>query len=105
MTAETYRGRGHLLLSDATCVNIEGRIITTCFFIVPWLDYWHYCVMPSSVMELLECWRFGRGRQKEVWQAVPLCLLWCIWREHNTHCFEGKLEVRGGGDLNLDVNI
>lgn len=50
------------------------------------------------------------GGRREVWQAVPLCLLWCIWRECNAHCFEGQWEERGerregGGDLNLDVNI
>ena len=23
-------------------------------------------------------------------KAILLCLLWCIWRERNAHCFEGK---------------
>ena len=27
--------------------------------------------------------RFGRRGSGEVWQAVPLCLMWCVWRENN----------------------
>ena len=25
-----------------------------------------------------------------VWRMVPLCLMWTIWRERNTWCFEDK---------------
>ena len=31
----------------------------------------------------------GRGGIGMMWQAVPLCLLWCFWREQNAWCFEG----------------
>jgi hypothetical protein len=23
-----------------------------------------------------------------VWKMIHLCLMWCIWREHNARCFE-----------------
>ena len=47
-------------------------------------------VMPMSVVELLACWqgRFGRHRNGYIWIAVPHCLMWCIWKERNSRCFE-----------------
>ena len=44
---------------------------------------------------MLEGERGGRGfvglRNKEgVRQAIPLCLMWCLWREQNDQCFEGQ---------------
>jgi hypothetical protein len=23
-----------------------------------------------------------------IWRMAPLCLMWCVWRERNAHCFE-----------------
>jgi hypothetical protein len=46
-------------------------------------------VMPSSVKELMACWcSGGRTRNAVVWKMIPLCLMWCIWRERNARCFE-----------------
>ena len=47
-------------------------------------------VMPMSVVELLACWQgqFGRYRNGYVWIVVPHCLMWCIWKERNSRCFE-----------------
>ena len=38
--------------------------------------------MPYSVKELLACWKSGfKGHQSvDVQNAIPLCLMWCIWR-------------------------
>jgi hypothetical protein len=39
--------------------------------------------------ELFACWwSGGRSRSAVVWKMAPLCLMWCIWREHNARCFE-----------------
>lgn len=27
---------------------------------------------------------------KKIWQVVPLSLLWCLWQERNSRCFEGE---------------
>ena len=46
--------------------------------------------MPLSVVELFACWqgRFGRHRNRVIWKVVPLCLMWCIWKERNSRYFE-----------------
>ena len=47
-------------------------------------------VMLQSVMGLLACWqgRFGHHRNGYIWLIAPHCLLWCLWRERNSKCFE-----------------
>jgi hypothetical protein len=30
----------------------------------------------------------GRTRSAVAWKMIPLCLIWCIWRERNARCFE-----------------
>jgi hypothetical protein len=46
-------------------------------------------VMPNSVRKLLACWcSGGRTRSAVAWKMIPLCLMWCIWRERNARCFE-----------------
>ena len=47
-------------------------------------------VMPLSVVRLFACWqgRFGRHRNGDIWKVVPLCMMWCLWKERNSRCFE-----------------
>ena len=49
-------------------------------------------VMPLSIVGLFACWkgRFGRHRNGDIWMVVPHCLMWCIWKERNSRCFEDK---------------
>ena len=56
-----------------------------CLFGVQW-------VMPCRVVDLLAVWtgrcgKFSRGGN--CWKAIPLCLMWIIWRERNNRAFEG----------------
>ena len=46
--------------------------------------------MPQSVLGLLACWqgRFGRHQNGYIWSIAPHCLMWCLWRERNSRCFE-----------------
>jgi hypothetical protein len=46
-------------------------------------------VMPRRVVDLLTCWqgKLGRHRHIEIWKAVPHCLMWCHWKERETHVF------------------
>ena len=47
-------------------------------------------VMPHTVLGLLWCWHdsFGHHRNGYIWSIIPHCLLWCLWRERNSRCFE-----------------
>uniref|UniRef100_A0A2N9GUN7 Reverse transcriptase domain-containing protein n=1 Tax=Fagus sylvatica TaxID=28930 RepID=A0A2N9GUN7_FAGSY len=46
-------------------------------------------VMPCKVSELLACWRRRDVSSKNViWNAIPSCLMWLIWRERNMRAFE-----------------
>jgi hypothetical protein len=46
--------------------------------------------MPQRVVVLLASWRghVGNHHNIEVWRMVPLCLMRCIWRKHNTQNFD-----------------
>ena len=48
-------------------------------------------VLPYSVLEL-SCWKgcFGKRSNGEIWKAVRSCLMWCLQREKDACCFEGK---------------
>ena len=47
--------------------------------------------MPKDVVELLASWpsKFSKDRNGLIWNMVPHCLIWSIWRESNTRIFEG----------------
>jgi hypothetical protein len=46
-------------------------------------------VMSRRVIELFACWwKPGRPRSAAVWKIVPVCILWCVWKERNLRCFE-----------------
>jgi hypothetical protein len=46
-------------------------------------------VMPRRVVDLFACWwKAGRSRSAAVWKMVPICVLWCVWKERNFRCFE-----------------
>ena len=54
-----------------------------CIFGIQW-------TMPSTVLNLLACWK-RRGLTKDqntIWNAIPGCLIWLIWRERNQRAFE-----------------
>jgi hypothetical protein len=47
--------------------------------------------MPSTVKDLYTSWWIGgRAKSAVVWKMVPLCIMWCIWKECNDRCFEDK---------------
>ena len=48
-------------------------------------------ILAYSIKDLLVCWRDGfKGHQiTNMWNTIPLCLVWCIWNEHNYSSFEG----------------
>jgi hypothetical protein len=48
--------------------------------------------MPQKVIDMLVClcWKghFGKHQNRDIWNAIPLCLMWTIWKEHNSLTFE-----------------
>ena len=49
-------------------------------------------VMLQSVTDLFSSSQgsFRRHQSINLWRAVPHCVLWCIWQEQNSRCFEVK---------------
>ena len=46
-------------------------------------------VMPSNVADLLFGWRNWLGKHhSKIWNLIPACLFWTIWRERNNCTFE-----------------
>ena len=50
-------------------------------------------VFPKSVKDVLVSWRgsFVGKKRKKIWEAIPLCIFWTVWKERN------RLAFRGGG--------
>ena len=57
------------------------------FSIIPILGALGY---PKKV-DLLACWKgqFARYRSGDICNAVPLCIMWIIWKEQNNQTFKG----------------
>jgi hypothetical protein len=72
----------HLLLHCSIARQIWGFVFQ--FVGINW-------VLPSHVSEVLGGWWnwFGR-RCSGVWNLIPSCLMWTIWRERNKHTFENQ---------------
>lgn len=49
-------------------------------------------VMPKRIVELFGCWRgvFGKHHINVVWNTIPHCTMWVIWRERNKQTFKRK---------------
>ena len=43
----------------------------------------HHWIMTKRVVDLLACWNGGFGRHcfADLWGAIPLFVMWTIWRE------------------------
>ena len=48
--------------------------------------------MPFRLVDLMISWMrsFRKSRHAEEWGAVPLCVMWVLWRERNQRVFEGQ---------------
>jgi hypothetical protein len=68
----------HLMIHCEYAQELWSMIF--CQFGVSW-------VMPRTTYALLHCWR-RKGPAYLVWNAIPLCLMWLLWRERNQRAFE-----------------
>ncbi|RVX21853.1 putative ribonuclease H protein [Vitis vinifera] len=48
-------------------------------------------VFPETVKEVLISWRgpFVGKKRKKVWEFIPLCIFWTVWKERNRLAFRG----------------
>ena len=71
----------HLLLHCDYVCKMWSFVFS--LFGVSWL-------MPSRVIDLLVCWKwsFSKRGSSVIWSAVPLYLMWMLWRERNRRAFE-----------------
>ena len=57
-------------------------------------------VMPHKVSDCLGSWRgqLGNRLALHVWRLIPLCMMWCLWQERNTHSLDdhesGVIELK-----------
>jgi len=70
----------HLLLHCDVTSTLWNHVFS--WFGISW-------VMPRRVIDLFSCWwKARRPRSATVWKMVPICILWCVWKERNLRCFE-----------------
>ncbi|KAL0015045.1 hypothetical protein SO802_002114 [Lithocarpus litseifolius] len=70
----------HLLLHCVTAHRLWSLALRS--FGVSW-------VVPSSFHDLLFGWWNWFGKlSSRIWNLVPLCIVWCIWKERNRRTFE-----------------
>ena len=48
-------------------------------------------VFPETVKEVLISWKgsFVGKKRKKVWDSIPLCIFWMVWKERNRLAFKG----------------
>ena len=94
-----YKKRKVWILDWSYMCKSNGELVDHLFLHCPVaMDLWSMVlglfgvtwVMPHTVLGLLGCWQgsFGRHRNGYIWSIVPHCLMWCLWRERNSRCFE-----------------
>ncbi len=72
----------HLLLHCNLASHLWRFILR--FFGIQW-------VLAEKVVDSLFRWRNWFGKHMSgVWNLVPLCLMWTIWKERNSRIFEDK---------------
>jgi hypothetical protein len=97
LTVDNFRRRGMVVVNRCWLCEADGESVDHLFLHCgavralwnAFFDRFGLCwVMPCSVKELLASWwSSGFSRSAVVWKMVPLCIIWCIWRERNDRCF------------------
>ena len=101
LTLENLWYKGVAVIGWCYMCKKSGELVNHLFLHCPiaqelwsmvWTLFGLLWVMPHSVTDLFLSGQgsFGGHRSIDLWRAVPHCVLWCIWREQNSRCFEGK---------------
>ena len=98
LTIDNLRKCGLILQSWCCMCKRNGESVEHLFVHCPVaMEMWHMVfglfrvqlVMPSSVLDLFSCWMgsLGQNVAGQVWQMIPHCVIWCLWRERNARLF------------------
>ena len=80
MSKNNWETGDHLLLHCELATELWGFVLKT--FGIFWM-------IPASVVDLLVGWYNWFGKHSsEIWNLVPLCLMWSLWQEQNRRIFE-----------------
>jgi hypothetical protein len=123
LTIDNFRRQG-LTLVNWCCICTKSEEIVNHFFIHCEFTskIWHLIlilfetswVMPSNIVELLQCWKTQgwRHSKEAIWKVIPILLMWSIWRKTNQRLFEDReynvLQLKSSFleyPLRLDCNI
>ena len=86
-----------LLWIGIAFVNVMGRVDHLLLHCGKVFRLWSFAlrsfgvswVLPKRVIDMLASWRNWLGkRSSNVWNLVPHCMMWIIWRERNNCIFE-----------------
>ena len=74
----------HILL-HCTVARVLWDIILALFGV-----HW---VFPETVIEVLLSWRgsFVGKKRKKIWNSMPVCIFWTVWKERNRLAFRGSV--------------
>lgn len=101
LTKDHLRKRVVLLWIGVAFVKVMGGAWIICSYIV--VRYFGYGALPLdlfvflgfylwSVIDLLAVWQNWSGKHSSnVWNLVPHCAMWIIWRERNNRIFEDSV--------------
>ena len=74
---------GNHILLHCIVVRVLWEIVLALFG-----AHW---VFPETVKEVLLSWRgpFVGKKRKKIWNSIPLCIFWTVWKERNRSAFRG----------------
>jgi hypothetical protein len=97
LTADNLRKRKIVIVTWCCMCKDDGESIGHLFIHCPVVkELWDAVlslfgvmwVMPRRVRNLIEGWHGSNHHQSIIWNAVPHCLMWSVWRERNSRIFE-----------------
>ena len=86
-------------LVGVVCVGVVGKTLLICYCIAMLHVLWRgvlgafgvQWVLPATVADLLFGWWNWLGNHSfDIWNIVPLYLMWILWWERNQRTFEGE---------------
>jgi hypothetical protein len=105
LTCDNLRHRGIVVVGWCCLCRCNGEMVAHLLLHCPMVrELWSYVfwlfgvdwVISGSVLDHVAGWRNWFGKHNsEVWNLVPACVMWSLWRERNKRTFE---------DLELSVD-